>query len=57
MLLKDTLEPKGTFWFFSALTFLGFLWTWFFLPETVGRNLEETNELFAQILPIMPRCV
>ena len=47
MLLKDTLEPKGTFWFFSALTFLGFLWTWFFLPETVGRNLEETNELFA----------
>lgn len=57
MLLKDTLEPKGTFWFFSALTFLGFLWTWFFLPETAGRNLEETNELFAQILPIMPRCV
>ena len=47
MLLKDTLEPKGTFWFFSALTFLGFLWTWFFLPETAGRNLEETNELFA----------
>lgn len=47
MLLHDNLEPKGTFWFFSALTFFSFLWTWFLLPETAGRNLEQTNNLFA----------
>lgn len=46
MLLEDALQPKGTFWFFSALTFLGLLWTLLFLPETAGRKLEETNELF-----------
>ncbi|BCR87970.1 uncharacterized protein ACHE_40534A [Aspergillus chevalieri] len=46
MLLEDALQPKGTFWFFSVLTFLGLLWTLLFLPETAGRNLEETNELF-----------
>lgn len=47
MLLENNLEPKGTFWFFSALTFLGLLWAWFLLPETAGKNLEETNEMFA----------
>lgn len=47
MLLEDALQPKGTFWFFAAVTSLGLLWTWFLLPETAGRNLEETNELFA----------
>ncbi|KAI9929340.1 hypothetical protein ASPWEDRAFT_111771 [Aspergillus wentii DTO 134E9] len=46
MLLQNAMQPKGTFWFFSAMTFLGFLWTWFLLPETAGRNLEETTELF-----------
>lgn len=50
MLLENNLEPKETFWFFSALTFLGFLWAWFLLLETAGKNLEETNEMFAQIL-------
>ncbi|RJE21953.1 Sugar and other transporter [Aspergillus sclerotialis] len=46
MLLEDALQPKGTFWFFSALTFFGLLWTLLLLPETARRNLEETNELF-----------
>lgn len=46
MLLENSLQPKGTFWFFSVLTFLGLLWTWLFLPETAGRTLEETTGLF-----------
>ncbi|KAK9851223.1 hypothetical protein MYU51_010925 [Penicillium brevicompactum] len=47
MLLEDALQPKGTFWFFSVMTFFGLLWTWFLLPETAGQSLEETNALFS----------
>lgn len=47
MLLEDTLKPKGTFWFFSTMTFFGLGWAWFLLPETAGRTLEETNGLFS----------
>lgn len=46
MLLENSLQPKGTFWFFSVMTFFGLLWTVFLLPETAGRTLEETNGLF-----------
>ncbi|KAI1276840.1 major facilitator superfamily transporter quinate [Xylaria sp. FL0933] len=40
------ITPKGTFWFFSAVTVLGGLWVWFFVPETAGRSLESMNLLF-----------
>ncbi len=40
------ITPKGTFWFFSAVTLLGGLWVWFFVPETAGRSLESMNLLF-----------
>lgn len=46
MLLEDALQPRGTFWFFSVMTFFGLLWTWLLLPETAGQSLEETNLLF-----------
>lgn len=46
MLLENSLQPKGTFWFFSVMTFFGLLWTVFLLPETAGCTLEETNRLF-----------
>jgi predicted MFS family arabinose efflux permease len=46
MLLEDTLQPRGTFWFFSVMTFFGLLWTWLLLPETAGQSLEETNTFF-----------
>jgi predicted MFS family arabinose efflux permease len=46
MLLNNALKPEGTFWFFSVMTFFGFFWTWFLLPETAGRTLEDTNNLF-----------
>jgi hypothetical protein len=40
------LGPKGTFWFFFAVTLLGFGFVWFFLPETAGKSLEGMDELF-----------
>ncbi|KAI1171986.1 general substrate transporter [Nemania sp. FL0916] len=40
------ITPGGTFWFFSAVTLLGGVWVWFFVPETAGRGLESMNRLF-----------
>jgi hypothetical protein len=49
-MLLDTsqggLSPKGTFWFFTAITIVGGLWAWFFIPETSGRSLEGMDNLF-----------
>jgi hypothetical protein len=42
------LSPNGTFWFFTAITAVGGLWAWFFIPETAGRSLEGTDLLFKQ---------
>lgn len=41
------ITPKGTFWFFSAVTVLGGIWVWFSVPETAGRSLESMDRLFA----------
>ncbi|GKZ28513.1 hypothetical protein AbraIFM66950_008372 [Aspergillus brasiliensis] len=46
LLDHDSLTPKGTFWFFTGMSLLGLLFTWCFLPETAGKGLEETNELY-----------
>ncbi|ETS83623.1 hypothetical protein PFICI_05499 [Pestalotiopsis fici W106-1] len=40
------ISPKGTFWFFAAVTILGGFWVWFSVPETSGRSLESMNRLF-----------
>jgi hypothetical protein len=40
------LSPKGTFWVFTAITGLGGIWAWFFIPETSGRSLEAMDNLF-----------
>lgn len=47
MLLENALQPKGTFWFLSVMTFFGLLWTLLLLPETAGQRLEETNAVFS----------
>lgn len=49
MLLPDSpgLSPKGTFWFFVAVTLLGLGFVWLFLPETAGKSLEGMDELFS----------
>ncbi|KAJ5715524.1 Major facilitator superfamily domain general substrate transporter [Penicillium malachiteum] len=41
------ITPKGTFWFFSAVTVIGGIWVWFSVPETAGRSLESMDHLFA----------
>ncbi|KAH7175995.1 general substrate transporter [Dactylonectria macrodidyma] len=40
------ISPKGTFWCFAAVTFIGGLWVWFSVPETSGRSLESMDHLF-----------
>ncbi|KAI9040309.1 quinate permease [Aspergillus affinis] len=49
MLLEHgSLEPKGTFWFFSAISLVGMIYTWMFLPETSKKGLEETGDLYTK---------
>ena len=40
------LSPNGTFWLFTAITIIGGVWAWFFIPETAGRSLEGMDALF-----------
>ena len=47
MLLESAMKPHGTFFFFAAVTLLGLLWMWFFLPETAGKSLEAMDEMFS----------
>ncbi|KAJ5569733.1 quinate permease [Penicillium hispanicum] len=47
MLLVSGLSPAGTFWFFSGISMLGLIFAIWWLPETAGKGLEETNELYA----------
>ncbi|KAL3496318.1 general substrate transporter [Aspergillus germanicus] len=47
MMLDDALQPKGTFWFFTAMALLGLLWAVVLLPETSNRQLEESSEVLA----------
>ncbi|KAH8652239.1 quinate permease [Xylariales sp. PMI_506] len=44
---RGGLTPKGTFWFFAAITIIGGIWVWFFVPETSGRSLESMDRLFS----------
>ncbi|KAL2812569.1 general substrate transporter [Aspergillus cavernicola] len=39
----------GAFIFFGALTTIGVIWVYFFVPETKGRTLEEMDELFGSV--------
>jgi len=36
----------GTMFFFSAVTCVGLIWVWFFLPETSGKSLEAIDAIF-----------
>lgn len=41
-----SMTTGGTMFFFSAVTLIGLVWVWFFLPETAGRSLEAMDEMF-----------
>lgn len=41
MLLPSSMGPSGTFWFFSAITIIGLIWVWAWLPETGSVPLEK----------------
>ena len=45
-MLVSRLKPQGTFFFFAAVTALGFIWQWFLLPETTGKSLESMDAMF-----------
>jgi hypothetical protein len=32
--------------FFSIITLIGFVWTWFFVPELAGKSLEAVDAVF-----------
>ena len=36
----------GTMFFFSAITLIGFVWVWFFIPELAGKSLESVDAVF-----------
>lgn len=40
------LTPAGTFWLFTAITLIGLVWAWWFIPETAGLSLEQMDYLF-----------
>ncbi|KAF7591680.1 hypothetical protein BBP40_001258 [Aspergillus hancockii] len=40
------IDPKGTFWFFAAVTVIGWFWVLVTVPETAGRSLETIDRLF-----------
>lgn len=43
----SSLTLPGTYWFYSALNFFGFIILYFFLPETEGKTLHEIIDHFA----------
>lgn len=40
------LTTGGTMFFFSAVTLIGLVWAWFFLPELAGKSLEACDAVF-----------
>ena len=40
------LGPAGTFWLFTAITTIGGVWAYFFIPECAGLSLEKIDLLF-----------
>ena len=36
----------GTMFFFAAITFIGGIWVWFFIPELAGKSLEAVDAVF-----------
>ncbi|XP_064543962.1 facilitated trehalose transporter Tret1-2 homolog [Drosophila montana] len=46
-LMKDNIGPAATFWVYSGIAFVGFVWTLICVPETKGKTLLEIQQLLA----------
>lgn len=48
LVTPDMLETisYGTYFFFAAFALIAFLFTWFIIPETKGKTLEEMDAVF-----------
>jgi SP family myo-inositol transporter-like MFS transporter 13 len=44
--LTRLITTYGAFWLYAAIGALGWVYFYFFLPETAGRSLEEIQALF-----------
>lgn len=44
--MLGSMHEQGTFWFFAVFSFVGFLYTYFAVPETRGKTLEEIEQIF-----------
>lgn len=42
-----SMTTGGTLLFFAIITFIGLVWTWFFLPELANKSLEAVDAVFA----------
>jgi len=47
--LIDLVGQLYVFLFYAAVVFLGFLFMFLFVPDTKGRDLEDTQKLFAKV--------
>ena len=43
---ESALGVYGTFWLYSAICAIGLIYGIFFLPETMGKRLEDINKQF-----------
>jgi MFS family permease len=50
-LLNQALGPAGTFWLYAAICLLGFAFVLLYVPETMGKTLEQIEANSAPSLP------
>ena len=46
--MQTNMTKHGTFWFFMCCTLCSIVFTFFLLPETKGRTLEDIEKLFSK---------
>lgn len=46
--LTEWVTPYGTFWLYGGIALSGWVFFYFFVPETKGKSLEELEHLFAR---------
>eukprot|EP00347_Sterkiella_histriomuscorum_P013922 403362843 len=45
-LMDSSLQPHGAFWLYSSITFLGFIYFYFLMKETLGLTDREKKEIY-----------